>query len=97
MIDNKILELQKNNLQVSFDLLTKDFLTDLRIIAYLVGKNLDKSIPFDVKRFDITDFNETTLLITSKGQNYILTLDNIYTYDTTMGINYTFYVNKNTD
>jgi hypothetical protein len=97
MIDNKILELKKGTLQINFELLTRDFFKDLRIITYLVGEQLDKSIPFNLKRFDITNFNETTILIKSKGHNYIIALNNIYTYDNKMGVEYTFYVNKNTD
>jgi len=97
MIDNKILELKKGTLHIKFALLTRDFFKDVRIITYLVGEELDKSVPFNVKRFDITNFNADTILIKSKGHNYVLTLNQVYTYDDTMGVDYTFYVNKNTD
>lgn len=97
MIDNKILELQKGLIVEKSSLFTKDFFKDMRIIAYLAAIKLDKSIPFDLKSFQITDFNANTLLVTSKKHNYIITLDEFKIDNDYVKILYTFFVNKNTD
>ena len=97
MIDNKILELQKGLIVEKSTLFTQDFFKDMRIVAYLAAEKLDKSIPFNLKSFTITEFNANTILLTSKCHNYIITLNEFNIDNDYVKIEYTFFVNKNTD
>ena len=97
MIDNKILELHRGIIVEKTTLFTQDFFKDMRIIAYLAAIKLDKSIPFNLKSFQITEFNANTLLVSSQGHNYIITLNDFNIDNDYVKIDYTFFVNKNTD
>ena len=94
MIDIRYIELKKGNMSIPFHKFTTDFQQDVHILIKEAASTLDKSVPFDSKRYKISQYNEETIVITSKKKKYLLQLDNIYTYDAIMGIDYRFFLFK---
>ena len=92
MIDSRVIEVMKGHEEISFDLLTQDIKKDFYIITYYLAEKLPDNTPFDLGKWDITDFNENTIVVQSNEKEWTIVLDEVYSYDNKIGIEYRFFV-----
>ena len=85
------MEVMKGNEEIPFEYLTKDIKKDYYIITYYLAEKLPTSVPFDLKKWEILEFNEDTITIHSNNRGWIVRLNNVYSYDEKIVIDYTFY------
>jgi len=73
---------------------TQEYNKDVYLLVAAAAVRLDKSIPFDIKKFSIETYNETNIVVKSRKKVYMLHIDNIYVVDETMYIEYRFFLYK---
>lgn len=91
MILPNVMEVMKGNEQIPFKALTKDIKKDYHIIAYYLAEKLPDNVHFNLKKWSIVEFNETSIVINSNDREWVIKFENIYTYDEMMAIDYIFY------
>ena len=91
MIDSRVMEVMSGSEVIPFKVLTKDIKKDFYIIVFYLAEKLPDNIPFDLGKFEIVEYNETTIVVNSNKKEWTIVLDNIYTYDDNLGIEYRFF------
>jgi len=94
MIDIRYVELNKGNMNIPMSAFTQEYNKDVYLLVAAAAVRLDKSIPFDIKKFSIETYNETNIVVKSRKKVYMLHIDNIYVVDETMYIEYRFFLYK---
>jgi len=92
MIDSRVIEVMKGHIEIPYSNLTQDIKKDFYIITYFLAEKLPDNTPFDLGKWEITDFNEDTIVIFSNGREWTIVLDNVYAYDNKIGVEYRFFV-----
>ena len=92
MIDSRVMEVMKGHIEIPYTDLTQDIKKDFYIITYFLAEKLPDNTPFDLGKWEITDFNEDTIVVLSNGREWTIVLDNVYAYDNKIGIEYRFFV-----
>lgn len=91
MIRPEVIEVMKGHDELSFDLLTQDIKKDFHIITYYLAEKLPDNVPFNLKKWNIEEFNEDTIVINSNDREWLIKIDNLYSYDEKIGIEYRFF------
>ena len=92
MIDNRVIEVHSGHHEIPFSSLTKEIKEDYTIITYYLAEQLPENTPFDLSSFEIIEYSENLIVVLSNEKEWLIRLDNIYTYDEKLGIEYRFYV-----
>lgn len=91
MIRPEVMEVMKGHEELPFELLTKDIKKDFHIITYYLAEKLPDNVPFNLKDWQIKEFNENMIVIYSNDREWLIKIDNLYSYDEKIGIEYIFY------
>ena len=91
MIDSRVMEVMKGNEEIPYSVLTKDIKKDFYIIVYFLAEKLPDSVPFNLSKWEIEEFSEDTIVVKSNNREWVISLDNIYSYDEKIVIDYRFF------
>ena len=91
-LDARVIEVMKGHEIIPYDVLTQDIKKDFYIITYYLAEKLPDNTPFDLGNWTITDFNEDTIVVHSNDKEWTIVLDEVYSYDNNIGIQYRFFV-----
>lgn len=91
MILPNVMEVMKGHEEIPFKALTQDIKKDFYIITYYLAEKLPDNVHFNLARWEILEYNENSIVVSSNGREWIIKLENIYTYDNKLGIEYVFY------
>jgi len=91
MILPNVMEVMKGNEQIPFNALTQNIKKDYYIITYYLAEKLPDNVHFNLKKWDIIEYNENSIVVNSNDREWVIKFDNIYTYDEKLCIDYTFY------
>ena len=91
MIRPEVMEVMKGHEEIPFEVLTQDIKKDFYIITYYLAEKLPENIPFNLGKFEIKEFNENMIVVNSNEREWLIQLENIYTYDEKLGLEYRFF------
>lgn len=90
-LDSRVMEVMKGNIEIPYSNLTKDIKKDFYIITYFLAEKLPDNVPFDLGKWEIEDFNADTIVVMSNKRRWVIQLDNVYSYDEKIAIEYRFF------
>ena len=90
-IDSRFVQLMKGTEEIDYDLLTQDIQKDFKIIVYYLAEKLPTNVPFDLGKWEILEFSEDTILIESNDKLWSISLDQVYSYDRKIVVEYRFF------
>lgn len=91
MIRPEVMEVMKGKEEIPYSNLTQDIKKDFFIISYYLAEKLPDNTPFDLGKWEIKDFNEDTIVLFSNKREWVIQLDNVYSYDEKIVIEYRFF------
>ena len=91
MIRPEVMEVMKGHEEIPFEVLTKDIKKDFYIISYYLAEKLPDNVPFDLGKWEIKEFSADTIVLLSNKREWVIQLDNVYSYDEKIGIEYRFF------
>ena len=91
MIDSRVMEVMKGNEEIPYSVLTKDIKKDFYIIVYYLAEKLPDNVPFNLSKWEIEEFSEDTIVVKSNKREWVISLDNVYSYDEKIVIDYRFF------
>lgn len=92
MIENRAIEIMEGHIRIPYADLTQNYIDDFHIIVYYLAEQLPEGTPFDLGKWNITDFDEKTIEVYSNERNWIISLDNVYTMEEKIGVEYRFLI-----
>ena len=90
MIRPEVMEVMKGHEEIPFELLTQDIKKDFYIISYYLAEKLPDNVPFNLGKWEIKEFSADTIVLLSNKREWIIQLDNVYSYDEKIAIEYRF-------
>ena len=94
MIEDKFIEIMEGHIRIPYRALTENYVDDFHIIVYYLAEQLPDGTPFDLGKWKITDFNETTIEVYSNERDWIILLDNVYSMENKIGVEYRFLIHN---
>lgn len=91
-IDSRLIELEDGILSLPMENLTKEYEKDIKVVSYYIVERLPKSSKFNLKNWEIDQYNEERVLLRSDNRPYLILIHNIITSDGIMDIEYTTYL-----
>tara|TARA_R110001606_G_scaffold136060_1_gene273430 strand:- start:1562 stop:1855 length:294 start_codon:yes stop_codon:yes gene_type:complete len=91
-IDSRLIELEGGILSLPMENLTKDYEKDIKVVSYYIVERLPKTSKFNLKNWEIDQYNEERVLLRSDNRPYLILIHNIVTSDGIMDIEYTTYL-----
>ena len=91
-IDSRLIELEGGILSLPMENLTKEYEKDIKVVSYYIVERLPKSSKFNLKNWEIDQYNEERVLLRSDNRPYLILIHNIVTSDGIMDIEYTTYL-----
>ena len=91
MIRHEVMEVMRGHEEIPIDNLTQDIKKDFHIITYYLAEKLPDNVPFDLSKWEIREFNEDTIVVYSNEREWTIVMDNLYSYDNKIGIEYRFF------
>lgn len=92
MIEDRVIEIMEGHIRIPYMDLTQNYIDDFHIIVYYLAEQLPEGTPFDLGKWNITDFDDTTIELYSNERNWIIILDNVYTMEEKIGVEYRFLI-----
>jgi len=92
MIEDRAIEIMEGHIRIPYDVLTKNYVDDFHIIVYYLAEQLPEGTPFDLGKWNITYFDDKTIELESNERNWIINLDNVYTIEEKIGVEYRFLI-----
>ena len=91
-IDSRLIELDSGWISLPMENLTKDYEKDIKVVSYYIVEKLPKSSKFNLKNWEIDQYNEERVLLRSDDRPYLILIHNITNSDGIMDIEYTTYL-----
>ena len=91
-IDSRLIELEGGILSLPMENLTKEYEKDIKVVSYYIVERLPKTSKFNLKNWEIDQYNEERVLLRSDNRPYLILIHNIDTSDGLMDIEYTTYL-----
>jgi hypothetical protein len=92
MIDERVMEVMVGTEEIPYDLLTQEIKDDFHIITFMLAEKLPSSVPFDLGKWEITEYAGDQIIVYSNERLWYIKLDMVYSYDEKLVIDYRFYV-----